>query len=67
MATIKAFLPEHLGSAHSVGDRTLSKICKEIREDFAADLYEWNIEQIRDRSRFIIDRFIYSLPETLLP
>lgn len=63
----KGVLTRALSSAHSVGDRTLSKICKEIREDFAADLYEWNIEQIRDRSRFIIDRFIYSLPETLLP
>lgn len=63
----KGVLTRALSSAKRSGDRTLIEISEEIRTNFAADLYEWDIKQIRKRSKFIVDRFIYSLPEVLLP
>lgn len=62
----KGVLTRALSSSPLSGDRTLNKIAKEIREDFAANLYEWNIEQIRKRRGFIIETFLDSLPEVLV-
>jgi hypothetical protein len=63
----KGVLTRSLSSAQRSGDRTLNEICRDIRDDFAADLNDWDENQIEERSRFIIQRFIHSLPTVLLP
>lgn len=63
----KGVLTRALSNSPGAGDATLNGIAKDLRKDFAASLYEWNLEQIRDRRTFIIERFIAEIPECLLP
>ena len=62
----KGVLTRALSSSPSVGDKVLNEIAKDIRKEFAASLYEWNLDQIRDRRTFILDQFISAVPECLI-
>ena len=63
----KGVLTRALSSSPNSGDRTLNSISKGIRIDLEANLYEWNLEEIRRRRDFVISAFVSSLPECLLP
>lgn len=63
----KGVITRSLSSSPLSGDRTLNEIVRDIRENFAANLYEWDLDQIRARRDFIVDEFVSSLPEILLP
>ena len=63
----KGVLTRSLSTSPNTGDKVLNSIAKEIRSEAEFSLYEWDIESIRLRRDFIIDRFIYTIPECLLP
>jgi hypothetical protein len=59
-------LTRALSRSPGAGDKVLNEIAKEIRKDLPASLYEWNLDQIRDRRAFILDQFIGTIPECLI-
>lgn len=63
----KGVLTRSLCSSPLSGERTLNQIAKEIRESFSANLYDWDLDQIQARRNFIVEQFVLSLPEVLLP
>ena len=62
----KGVLTRALSSSPGAGDKVLNEIAKDIRKEFPASLYEWNLDQIRDRRTFILDQFIGAIPESLI-
>jgi DNA polymerase-3 subunit epsilon len=47
-------------------ERVLNEIAKEIRKDIPTSLYEWNLDQIRNRRSFVLDQFIATIPDCLI-
>ena len=62
----KGVLTRALSRSPGTGDKVLNEIAKEIRKEVPASLYEWNLDQIRDRRTFILDQFIGTIPECLI-
>lgn len=63
----KGVLTRSLSSSPGIGDKILNGKAKDIRSEISFDLFNWNLEAIRARRDFILDRFIYTIPECLLP
>jgi len=63
----KGVLTRSLSSSPGIGDKVLNGIAKDIRSELSFDLFNWNLEAIRARRDFIVERFIYTIPESLLP
>jgi hypothetical protein len=62
----KGVLTRALSSSPAPGERTLNSAVKEIRSIYAADLYNWDLGQIRLRRTFILDQFISVIPGCLI-
>ena len=62
----KGVLTRALSNSPGAGDKVLNQISKDIRKEFAGNLYEWNLEQIRNRRDFIVNQFIEAIPESLV-
>lgn len=63
----KGVLTRSLSSSPGIGDKVLNEIAQEIRSEVAFDLYNWDLNSIRNRREFLINRFVYTLPDCLLP
>jgi hypothetical protein len=63
----KCVLTRSLSSSPGVGDKVLNGIAKDIRNEVPFDLFKWDLESIRARREFIVERFIHTLPDSLLP
>ena len=64
-ANDKGVLTRSLSKSPGVGDRVLNEIAKDIREEFAADIFDWDLDQIRLRRTYILERFVAEIPESL--
>jgi hypothetical protein len=62
----KGVLTRALSASPNSGDKTLNSIARDIQKEFNGSLYEWELETIQTRRKFIIDRFIYTIPECLV-
>ncbi len=62
----KCVLTRALSNSPGAGDKVLNEISKDIRKELAVSLYEWDLEQIRERRDFIVDQFIEAIPECLI-
>ena len=58
----KSVLTRSLSTAPGPGEEPLNTIAKQIREENASNLYEWDLDRIRLRTQFIIDRFVSLIP-----
>lgn len=58
----KSVLTRSLSTAPVPGEKTLNTIAKQIREENASNLYEWDLDRIRLRTQFIIDHFVSLIP-----
>ena len=63
----KGVLTRSLSSSPGIGDKILNEIAREIRAQVPFDLYNWDLNSIRARREFLINRFVYTLPDSLLP
>jgi len=62
----KGVLTRALSASPGAGDKVLNDIAKEIRKELPVSLYEWDLEQIRNRRDFILDQFIGAIPDCLM-
>jgi uncharacterized protein with ParB-like and HNH nuclease domain len=62
----KGVLTRALSASPGAGDKVLNDISKEIRKELPVSLYEWDLEQIRNRRAFILDQFIGAIPDCLI-
>lgn len=63
----KGVLTRALSSSQSSDQKLLKSISKEIRNACDVSLYEWDLDAIRKRRKFIVETFISTIPGCLLP
>jgi hypothetical protein len=63
----KGVFTRALSSAPNSAVKDLNSIAKEIRKKIDFDLYNWDLEAIRERRSFVISEFISTIPKSLVP